>query len=212
MNRLQLAQLRRAQTLQGQRQGSPHLPGYSDYPQEFEAREQQQVLNLRGVGGSRPPGTAPQSSSQQQVPTEAAYLGNAVFDPARVNATRLNVAFNNGGALIAGGSFMADYQIPHGKVAIIDQFQFLISPTPPLAAAATSVSVNLQKNGNPEISYQNVIGYPTDPYDCHMVVDQDQHAQVLVVYAFGGASYALVRMYGRLINKQGLPANFESVL
>jgi hypothetical protein len=134
------------------------------------------------------------------------------FDIARVGAQRVNLSFDNGGVAPAGNVFLADFMVPQGKVFVLDQIQVLISPTPNLNLAANTVLTSIAVNGNVVPQYNNIVGYPTDPFDAHLVVDENQHAQIVSNYAYGGTSFPVLRMFGRLYIKATLPGNYAQIL
>lgn len=136
----------------------------------------------------------------------------AQINVALTNAQRFAISFNNNDVAVPGNFFRADYQTPGGKVAIIDQFEFFISPTPPLSAPSNTISCSLLINNSPQPNYQNIVGYTTDRFDSHLVVDENFVGSVLVNFAFAGTSFALVRIYGRLLLKNLLPPGAVQLL
>ncbi len=160
------------------------------------------------------PGTSLAGPVSSGAAAQSASAGNANnIDIAKVAAQRINISFDNGGVAPAGASYTASYQVPAGRVLVLDQVQYLISPLPLMTLPIETVSMSLAVNGNLVPNYNNVYGYSTDPYDCHLVVDENQLCQLIVAYPWGGTSFpSPFRMFGRLYLKSTLPGDYLTKL
>ncbi len=178
----------------------------------------QSSLTFAGPGGQQITITTPvapalgsPSSGSAAANTGAGNANN--IDISKVAAQRINISFDNGGVAPPGVSYTADYLVPAGRVLVLDQVQYLISPLPLMTNPIESVAMSLAVNGNLVPNFNNIYGYSTDPYDCHLVVDENQHAQMIVAYAWGGTSFpSPFRFFGRLYLKSTLPGDYAQRL